>query len=154
LRYPEVGEAALVSVNAMNYYVVLGVDEGADREAIRSAFRGLVRRYHPDAGLAASSDAFRAVVEAYDTLSDPDRRRLYDRGLQRSRVRSPQRPGVVVEPLGNRVAAEPIRSTPFGSRDFRRPPSGRVRVDLDDLFERVVRSLDDGVWFVRRTRLF
>src|SRR5258705_924731 len=57
LRYPNSREGrAVVALDAMNYYVVLGIEEGADRETIRSAFRGLVRRYHPDVGVAASPD--------------------------------------------------------------------------------------------------
>ena len=135
----------------MNHYVVLGIDEGADRDTIRSAFRGLVRRYHPDVGAGASSDAFRAVVEAYDTLIDPARRREYDRALQRNRVRSP-RVEVVVEPLANRVTAEPMVSTRFESRTYRRPVF--VHVDVDDLIEQVFRSLDVGVWSIRRTSDF
>ena len=72
----------------MSYYVVLGIAEDADRETIRSAYRAMVRRYHPDAGASASPDTFRRVVEAYETLNDPERRRLYDRALQRRAVRS------------------------------------------------------------------
>jgi curved DNA-binding protein CbpA len=136
----------------MNYYVVLGIDEGADRETIRTAFRGLVRRYHPDAGAGASSDAFRAVVEAYDTLNDPERRQQYDRALQRSRVRPPARVRVV-EPLANRVGAEPMASSPFRFRDPRRPAFVDLQTEVDDLFERVFRSFDGG-WCARRTRRF
>ncbi len=55
----------------MNDYVVLGVDEDADRETIRRAFRGPVRRYPPDAGAGSSPDVFLRVVEAYETLNNP-----------------------------------------------------------------------------------
>ena len=74
-------------MSTMNYYVVLGIAEDADSDAIRSAFRALARRYHPDAGAGSSTDEFRRALEAYKTLSDPDRRRLYDRDLRGSRVR-------------------------------------------------------------------
>jgi curved DNA-binding protein CbpA len=138
----------------MNYYVVLGIDEGADQETIRSAFRGLVRRYHPDVGVGASSDAFRAVVEAYDTLSDPARRRVYDRALQRNRVRSPARVDVVVEPLANRLTAEPIVSSRFHYRGYRRPAFVHVQVEVDEFVEHVFRSFNAGFWPIRRTRDF
>jgi curved DNA-binding protein CbpA len=65
----------------MNYYEVLGVPTDADEEAIRSAFRRLARRYHPDAGEGSSSDRFREITEAYETLMDPARRKDYDRSL-------------------------------------------------------------------------
>jgi len=40
----------------MDYYVVLGIAEDADDETIRSAFRALARRYHPDVGAGSSPD--------------------------------------------------------------------------------------------------
>jgi curved DNA-binding protein CbpA len=77
----------------MNYYVALGVARDASYEAIRQAFRALARQYHPDAGTGASVERFRAIVEAYETLSDPARRRAYDHSITSSRLRPtfPQR---------------------------------------------------------------
>jgi curved DNA-binding protein CbpA len=66
----------------MDYYVILGIPRSADAGSIRSAFRGLVRQYHPDAGAGSSAQRFREIVEAYETLSDPDRRRHYDATLR------------------------------------------------------------------------
>ena len=65
-----------------NYYQILGVDPQAGPPAIKSAYRRLARRYHPD--VAKRKDArvrFLAVQEAYDVLSNPARRREYDRIL-------------------------------------------------------------------------
>jgi curved DNA-binding protein CbpA len=70
----------------MNYYLVLDVPTTADADTIRTAFRTLARRYHPDAGTGSSAQRFREVVEAYDTLSDPIRRRRYDETLHTVRV--------------------------------------------------------------------
>ncbi|NWF83362.1 MAG: J domain-containing protein, partial [Bryobacteraceae bacterium] len=50
----------------MTHYAVLGVPHDADERSIRSAFRTLVRRYHPDAGEGSSADTFRRLVEAYE----------------------------------------------------------------------------------------
>lgn len=65
-----------------DYYTVLGVapDEPPDR--IRQAYRLLVRRHHPDAG-AADAERFRELTEAYEVLSDPERRRRYDASVPR-----------------------------------------------------------------------
>jgi curved DNA-binding protein CbpA len=68
----------------MNFYIVLGLPTTAD--AIRTAFRTLARRYHRDAGAGSSAHRFREVVEAYETLSDPIRRRRYDETLHTVRV--------------------------------------------------------------------
>ena len=62
----------------MDYYVVLGIAEDADEEMIRSAFRALARRYHPDVGAGSSPVEFQRAREAYETLVDPERRRRYD----------------------------------------------------------------------------
>jgi curved DNA-binding protein CbpA len=73
----------------MDYYVVLGIAEDADEGTVRSAFRALARRYHPDVGAGSSPAAFQRAREAYETLVDPDRRRQYDRRLHASRTPSP-----------------------------------------------------------------
>ena len=51
----------------MDYYVVLGIAEDADEEMIRSAFRALARRYHPDVGAGSSPVEFQRAREAYET---------------------------------------------------------------------------------------
>ena len=70
----------------MSYYLILGVPQNADEAAIRHAFRALARRYHPDAGAGSNPERFRDIVDAYETLSDPVRRRAYDRSLADSRA--------------------------------------------------------------------
>ena len=71
-----------------DYYEVLGVQRGASGAQIKRAFRALARELHPD--VAATPDTeqrFREVAEAYEVLSDPERRATYDRlghaGLRR-----------------------------------------------------------------------
>ncbi len=67
---------------AKDYYATLGVARDASAEDIKKAFRRLARETHPDAnpGDAAAEARFREVAEAYEVLSDPERRRRYDRG--------------------------------------------------------------------------
>ena len=79
----------------MNPYVILGVPIDAEDQVIRSAFRSLVRRYHPDSGEGASPEKFRLLVEAYETLTDPTRRQEYDQSLRPK----PQPKRIAVEPL-------------------------------------------------------
>jgi molecular chaperone DnaJ len=63
-----------------DYYEVLGVARGASETDIKKAFRGLARTLHPDVSQDADAEErFREVAEAYEVLSDPDRRSQYDR---------------------------------------------------------------------------
>ncbi len=63
-----------------DYFKVLGVQRGADADSIKRAFRKLAREYHPDVnpGNAAAEAKFKEVSEAYEVLSDPDKRRRYE----------------------------------------------------------------------------
>jgi molecular chaperone DnaJ len=67
---------------ADDYYQALGVERDADAATIKKAFRQLARETHPDANPddPFAEKRFRAVAEAYDVLSDPDKRVRYDRG--------------------------------------------------------------------------
>lgn len=63
-----------------DYYKILGVDKNADARAIKKAYRELARRYHPDAnpGDKQAEERFKEISEAYEVLSDPEKRKRYD----------------------------------------------------------------------------
>ncbi|PYU36882.1 MAG: hypothetical protein DMG53_29430, partial [Acidobacteria bacterium] len=66
---------------AMNHYELLCIPVDADDGMIRSSFRRLARRFHPDVGTGSSPEKFRDLAEAYETLIDPLRRADYNRTL-------------------------------------------------------------------------
>jgi molecular chaperone DnaJ len=63
-----------------DYYKLLGVPRNAKVDDIKKAYRKLARRYHPDVnpGNANSEDRFKEISEAFDVLSDPKKREIYD----------------------------------------------------------------------------
>lgn len=65
-----------------DFYAILGVPRDASTEEIKKAFRRLARESHPDANPddPTAEARFREIAEAYEVLSDPERRRRYDRG--------------------------------------------------------------------------
>ena len=64
-----------------DFYAALGVPKDADDAAIKKAYRKLARKYHPDTNKEpGAEDRFKRISEAYDTLSDPEKRKAYDRG--------------------------------------------------------------------------
>ena len=64
-----------------DYYEVLGVGRDADERALKSAFRKLAMKYHPDRNPddPQAESSFKEINEAYDALKDPDKRAAYDR---------------------------------------------------------------------------
>ena len=61
---------------AKDYYEILGVSRGASSEEIKRAYRKLAHEHHPDKG--GEHEKFKQINEAYQVLSDPDKRRQYD----------------------------------------------------------------------------
>ncbi len=66
----------------INYYKLLNVDPKADLDTIKKAFRTEIAKYHPDKDSSAeAAERFNQLVEAFDILSDKEKRRTYDKML-------------------------------------------------------------------------
>jgi len=110
-----------------DYYEVLGVSRGASQKEISSAFRKLARKFHPDvnAGDKQAEERFKELTNAHEVLSDPEKRKFYDRFGQdwqaaRSAGVSPDGPGPGAGgawapggPGGDRVRYETIDQEEF-----------------------------------------
>jgi DnaJ-class molecular chaperone len=123
---------------AKNYYLILGISADASAEDVKAAFRRRALELHPDrSGL--ESRPFQDAQEAYSVLSDPERRRRYDRQYQAVSARG-WRQGSVPEPLvRKRPKAEPLRPVePVRSFRELRPLESfeSYSPSFDELFER------------------
>src|SRR5690349_11011878 len=69
------------NVNFKDYYAVLGVARDADEKAIRSSFRNRAKELHPDVNRndPKAEERFKELNEAYEVLSNAERRKMYDR---------------------------------------------------------------------------
>src|SRR4029077_3344033 len=72
--------STMPTTSKQDYYELLGVPKKAGAKEIRTAFRKLARKYHPDLnpGDKSSEEKFKQLQEAYDVLSDTKKRQMYD----------------------------------------------------------------------------
>ena len=127
-----------------DYYDILGVPRGAPDEDIKRSFRKLAQQWHPDVNTSAEADArFKEINEAYQVLSDPQRRQAYDmfghaagaaaraastRSVASTRARRAASRASATSSTRS-LAAPPAGATPAARAD-RRGPALRPRADL------------------------
>lgn len=115
-----------MSVGFKDYYEVLGVPRDASSDDIRRAYRKLARQYHPDINHEGDAEErFKQVGEAYEVLSDPEKRELYDRLGEQRRAGAGAPDMADFEDLFGRAGFGPDARVEFGEGG------------LSDLFERL-----------------
>ena len=117
-----------------DYYLILGVSRRESPRGIQDAFRELAKRYHPDRAGPGGAPRFQDVREAYEVLSDPEKRKLYNHEIDREEFGIPPTP----EPIFTRPRsrAEPLVPKPMSVlRDFE-----TIRPSFEPLFDRFVRN--------------
>lgn len=120
-----------------DYYMILGISHTENARGIREAFRELAKRYHPDRVGPQGTRFFQDIVEAYQALSDPEKRKLYNQGLQHAEGREEMRPEPII--TGQWPAPEPLVPEPVSVlRGFQ-----TISPSPEALFERFRRNFTD-----------
>ncbi len=143
-----------------DYYAILGVPQNATLEEIKAAYRKLAMQYHPDRnpGDAAAEEKFKEISEAYEVLSDPEKRRRYDQfGMEgvRGQTWSTQG-GVTIEDIFEHFGD--IFGDFFGGRTYQqrsshqyRPRKGQdIRITLSLGLDEIVRGVTKKIKLRRR----
>jgi DnaJ-class molecular chaperone len=89
-----------------DYYMTLGIPRTESPSGIRAAFRELVKRYHPERVGWQGARFFQDIVNAYQALSGPEKRRLYDQGLSHAEGKSRERSEVIIVDAENRTMSD------------------------------------------------
>jgi len=99
-----------------DYYAILGGSQNADDEEIKSAYRRLARKYHPDVSKEKDAEEkFKEMAEAYETLKDPEKRAAYDQ-------------------LGSHAPGQEFRPPPDWGSHYANGQGAFDDIDLSDLF--------------------
>ncbi len=141
----------MAAVTKRDYYEVLGVDRGADDGTIKSAYRKLALKYHPDRnpGDHEAEEKFKEAAEAYSVLSDGQKRQVYDRyghqGLQGAAGGAqgfdPSQFSGFEDIFGDLFGLGDLFGGGSGRRRNRPQRGDDVRYDLEISFEDMMRGL-------------
>src|SRR5262245_21239810 len=119
-----------------DHYLVLGVPRDETARGIHDAYRQLVKKYHPDRAGPEEAEAFRELIDAYEVLSDAEKRRRYTQGLRRAEGRLDVAPDTIV--FSDEVPAEPLAPDPVSVRYGFRHVHPSVEALLDRLMHNVL----------------
>jgi DnaJ-class molecular chaperone len=129
-----------------DFYQILGVNRGASQDNIRKAYRKLARKYHPDInpGNKEAESRFKDISVAYDALSDPEKRKLYDEfgeaglasGFDAEKTRSYKQWQEQASRTGGWTGGGARAGGGFGSREFNMEDLGDIFGDLGGMFGR------------------
>ncbi|MFP2932298.1 DnaJ domain-containing protein, partial [Pyxidicoccus sp. 3LG] len=112
---------------AEDYYQILGVDRTASAEDVKKAYRKLARKYHPDVnpGNKAAEEKFKQLSSAFEVLSEPKKRKLYDEfGPDAEKIGFDEKKAEAYRAYKSAASSGGAGGIPYGAEGF----------DLGDLF--------------------
>lgn len=126
----------------MNYYEILGVEKTASQEDIKKAYRKLAIKYHPDKSKEENAEEkFKQISAAYDILSDPEKRKLYDSGRLRGNSSH-------TEHYQNPIDIMDIMD--IFDFNFNRKPHGNRPTVGDDIYSKITISFEESFFGVEK----
>jgi curved DNA-binding protein CbpA len=146
----------MFSLESPDYYELLQISPNAEPETIHRVYRLLAQRYHPDNRQTGDEERFRALVEAYELLIDPERRARYDvlyHNIQKKRFRpmiasayeraeNPVEVEQLIRITVLEVLYERRRATPGDA--------GVFLLDLEELTGHAREHLEFTIWYLTR----
>src|SRR6186997_3359336 len=143
--------------NYVDFYEVLQVSINADPETIHRIYRVLAQRFHPDNASTGDAERFRTITEAYQVLSDPERRAQYDVNYGEHRK---ERSKLIAEMVRaqtdvefEQLARMTILEALYARRRLEPRQPGVMDGDLEDLVGRPRDQLEFTLWYLSQKRL-
>jgi curved DNA-binding protein len=130
----------------MDYYNTLGISKSASEADIKSAYRKMAMKHHPDRG--GDEKKFKEVTEAYETLSDPQKKQMFDMGVDPNAQHTSYRQGSPFEFHFNTGNFEDVFSNfGFGGRPVRKNKTLNVNIEvsLEDILKGRVIDAEIGI---------
>ena len=130
----------------MDYYNTLGISKSASEADIKAAYRKMAMKHHPDRG--GDEKKFKEVTEAYETLSDPQKKQMFDMGVDPNAQHTSYRQGSPFEFHFNTGNFEDVFSNfGFGGRPVRKNKTLNVTIEvtLEDILKGRVIDAEIGI---------
>jgi curved DNA-binding protein len=130
----------------MDYYNTLGISKSASEADIKAAYRKMAMKHHPDRG--GDEKKFKEVTEAYETLSDPQKKQMIDMGVDPNAQHTSYRQGSPFEFHFNSGNFEDVFSNfGFGGRPVRKNKTLNVNIEvaLEDILKGRVIDAEIGI---------
>lgn len=137
----------------VDYYEILQISPNADAETVHRIYRVQAQRFHPDNLDTGNAEKFRQIAEAYEILSDPERRAAYDR--EHREVRRREAIGVAeapqsAPPLMNEMQRREEILRLLYQRRFAHPESPSLSLrDLENLLATPKSDLEFSLWYLK-----
>ena len=156
-RNPEKGESSMASSGEVDFYEVLQVSDTAEPETINRVYRIFAQRYHPDNRETGNEARFREITEAYQVLSNPEKRAQYDATSQKRRKDRWRLVAAGPESENDFEMEQVVRLTVlealYTKRRLEPHSPGIYLLELERMIGRPREHLEFTVWFLNQKKL-